>query len=235
MTVESSRFTSNAKISDDCLDRNIEILRQHLFKQMKASLNIGSELIEKEMTGLSILIKPIVKAFYATLVKKDLENGTIKSINGILKMARDMILDGVEEDSEEFQRRLDEKFPAYLKNDQTGRQCKHSHSNFPKLAENLKTSFEWQVRPTMRLLSVNEPNITCYADMCKVAFKTPEVCKEVLMKQISAMDFGLQVIQKDLSILDIPTARDMIFRVLRRGFDRKTADFVNEVDSFFCA
>jgi hypothetical protein len=47
------------------------------------------------------------------------------------------------------------------------------------------------------------------------------------------MRYGLKVIKEDLSILDIPTARDLIFRVLLRGFKRKTQDFFDEADEIY--
>ncbi|MHA1794886.1 MAG: hypothetical protein ACTSUK_02150, partial [Promethearchaeota archaeon] len=62
------------------LDRNSEIVRDHLIKKMKESLNIGSRLIDSELEGMAAVFRPIIKSFYSNLVQKDLEYGTIKSI-----------------------------------------------------------------------------------------------------------------------------------------------------------
>ena len=231
MTIDSS-FIPNHDISPDIMERNIDLVRAHLLRKMKASLSIGSDLIDKEMNGLSFLLKPIVKAFYATMVKKDLERGTKKSINGILKLSRNILEDNVDPESEDFDRLMEAKFPAYLKNDQTGRQCKKKHKNFPELAKNLKTTFEWQIRPMLKLLSIAEPNIGDYPTLCRTAF-TREECHYSLIQQTDAMRYGLKVIQKDLSILDIPTARSLIFGVLTRGFKQKIADFQSEIDEIY--
>jgi hypothetical protein len=230
---------SNDDIVDDrylpkpFLDRNTGIVREHLVKQMHASLQIGADLIDKEMNGLAFLLKPIVKGFYSILVKKDLEKGTRRSIEGTLRLATEMLAEEINDESDEFNKRLAAEFPNYLKNDQTGRQCKKKHKNFPRLAENLKTTFEWQIRPTMKLLSCAEPGITNYPDLCRAAFPKVDDCKGPLKLQIDAMRYGLKVIKEDLSILDIPTARDLIFRVLLRGFKRKTQDFFDEADEIY--
>ncbi len=221
-------------ISIDTLERNVELVRQHLFKQMKSSLDIGNKLIHEDMTGISILLRPIVKTFYSKMVQKDLEHGTRKSINGMLKMSKQMIIDGVEAQSEEFYNRLDEKFPGYLKNDQTGRQCKRSHSNFLRLRKNLKKTFEAQILGILPFLIINN-DVKNYYELCKCAFSTAEACKAILKTQTDHMIIGQNIIKEDLSILDIPSpaARSMIFRVLQKGFTAKIEEFNLAIDNIY--
>lgn len=215
------------------LDRNTEILRNNLLKEMKSSLDFGNRLIDEEMNGLSMIARPIVKAFYAALVRKDLEEGTVKTINGTLKIARRIIEENISVESPEFYKLLEEKFPGYLKNDQTSRQCKHSHKNFPRLSDNLKKTFEWQVRPLVLMLQVTDPNVRDYPSIVRRAYKNADESKTYLANQMDPMQKGLEIIKEDMSILDIPTARDFIFRILTKGFAQKRIEYMKDIDSFF--
>lgn len=220
-------------ISEDLLNRNCEILRQELIKEMHNSLNVGNIYIEKELSGVSAIIRPVVILFYNTLVKNDLEKGTSITINGIIKMCRQMILDEIEEGSIEFYQRMEQKFPIYLKNDQTTKQCRPDHINYPKCVENLKKTFEWQLRPTMRMMLVEDLEVHDYPSLVRAAFKNRETSREVLRKQIDSMDYGFKIVESDLSIINISTARDLIMRVLRQGFDHKVRDFFNQIDEIY--
>ena len=44
-----------------------------------------------------------------------------------------------------------------------------------------------------------------------------------------------KIIQKDLSILDIPTARPIIFRILRKGFDIQVRNFDSAIERIYAA
>ena len=48
-----------------------------------------------------------------------------------MKISRQMVENGIDEDSDQFYKILNQKFPIYTKNDQTSRQCRHDHKNFP--------------------------------------------------------------------------------------------------------
>jgi hypothetical protein len=220
-------------ISETLLDRNAEILRKELSTEMRNSLNIGNYYIDQELTGLSMLLRPIVKLFYNTLVKTDLEKGTLITINGIIKMTRQMIMDGVAIDSPEFDKRLEEKFPAYVKNDQTTRQCKTDHPNYQKCVDNLRNTFRWQIIPTYMMMSNEDPAIKDYPSLVISTFKTAEKSKEILRKQIDSMEYGLKIVESDLNIINISTAREVIMRVLRKGFDHKVRDFFNQIDDIY--
>ena len=220
-------------MNEEVLERNVKIVRKNLFRQMKASLDVGNKLIDEELNGLGMLLRPIVKLFYNTLVRTDLETGTKNLINLTLKTTKDMILNGVELESDEFYQELDRIFPTYLKEDQTTRQCKKNHKNFPYLKENLKRTLKWQMIPMYRLLSVTDENVTDYHSLCMVAFPTKEDCRSLLKNQLDSMNDGLVVIEQDLSILNIATAREVIMRVLRKGFDRKSEDFLSDIDNIY--
>ncbi len=215
------------------LDRNFNILHEQLVGEMNDSLEFGNQLIDEEMHGISSIGRPIVKAFYASLVRKDLEDGTLKNINGVMKISRQMVENGIDEDSDQFYKILNQKFPIYTKNDQTSRQCRHDHKNFPKLLENLKLTFEWQVRPTLRMLKTEDEDIHNYHELVLKSFSSADECKTILRKQLDYMQYGLKVIQEDMSILNIPTARDFIFRILTKGFARKTEEFMRDIDVIF--
>jgi hypothetical protein len=200
---------------------------------MKLSLKVGNDLIDEEMNGLAIIFRPTVKMFYNALVKKDLEAGTINTIDLNLQTTKKMLMNNIKLESEEFYRELDAIFPQYLKEDQTYRQCKREHPNFPFLKENLKNTFKYQMIPLYKLLSVEKEAIANYDELCREAFPTKEECKNILLAQLDSMRRGLKVIQQDLSILDIMTARETIFRVLKKGFDRKAKDFLDEIDEIY--
>jgi len=222
-------------VSQEILDRNVGIIRKELEFQTKDSLDVGNQIIDEEMSGIEIIIKPIVKGFYG-IIRKDLAKNTLKQVNGTLKIARDTIENNWAPDSPEFKKYLEEKFPVYLKYDSTGNQCKKSHRNFPRLLENLKHTFEWQVRPLYVLLQVDTPDAKVYNDLVGKAFTNAAQCKEILEKQLTHMRYGLSVIEEDLSILDIPVAREFVFNVLKKGFKFKTDQFMKNIDDIYvCA
>ncbi len=216
------------------LENNCTLLRAHLFRQTHESLSIGAEIIESEMKGLSMLVRPVVSSFYRNVLQRDMERSTRKLVNGMITFAAALIRDDIKVGSDEFHRRLKAKFPGYLKLDQTGRQCKRSHPNFPRLEENLKDTFEAQILGTLPILQANmdEP-IKNYPDLCRAAFKNAEECKTSLNLQTDAMLRGQAIIKEDLSILNIVVARDLIFRVLEKGFAQKIEDFNRGIDIIF--
>lgn len=87
MITEDLRPTEITNIQH-LVDRNGEIVRDHLITKMKESLEIGSRLIDEELNGMAAIFRPIIKSFYSNLVQKDLEHGTIKSINGMIRMSK---------------------------------------------------------------------------------------------------------------------------------------------------
>lgn len=232
MITEDLRTTDLVTVQH-LVDRNGEIVRDHLISKMKESLDIGSRLIDEELNGMASIFRPIIKSFYSNLVQKDLEYGTIKSINGMIKMAKKIVVNGIEEGSHEFENRIEQAFPSYLKNDQTGRQCKPSHPNFLRLKANLKKTFRAQIHGILPLLKVSDKPISTYPGLCRKAFKTEIECKNILKLQTQAMKEGQEIIKEDLSILNILTGRELIFRVLERGFKLKIADFNRDIEQIY--
>ena len=97
------------------LDRNTELVKNRLIKQIKISLDKGNKFIEKELsTGLYALVKPVIKLYYSEVKRKSMEAGSFKQIELTIKAARDVILDGILLD-----KAVDRYFTAYLKADQT--------------------------------------------------------------------------------------------------------------------
>ena len=219
----------------ETISRNSQLVKEHLLRQMRESLAVGKRLTGEECTGLSLVLKPIVLSLYSNLVQKDLEKGTIKTINQLLNLSKNMIINGIEMKSEQFYKRLNDNFPIYLKNDQTGRLCKRNHKNFKWLEENLRKTFEAQICSIVPLLKIENKEILNYYQLCRSAFETVEECKSVLKKQTDSMFNAQQIINKDLSILDIPTARTIIFRILRKGFDIQVRNFDSAIDKIYAA
>ncbi len=218
-------------VSQTIMQRNEGIIRGHLLEQMENSLDVGAKVLDQELRGASILFKPVVHGVYNTIVRGELKTSTNKIINGLIKMCKQMIEEDVEIGSEEFYSRLEKKFPAYLKVDATGKQCKKSHRNFPTLKKNLKNTFEWQLRGVFPLLQVEEA-VRDYADLCRNAFEKDELA-QTLKKQTDAMKDGIDVIAEDKAILKLPAGKDLFLRVLRKGFEKKVQDFQEEITQFY--
>lgn len=219
------------------ISRNSDLVKEHLLRQMRESLAVGKRLTGEECTGLTFVLKPIVLNLYSNLVQKDLEKGTIKTINQLLSLSKEMIINGIEIKSEQFYKRLNDNFPIYLKNDQTGRLCKRNHKNFKRLEENLKFTFEAQICSIIPLLKIENKGIQIqnYYQLCRSAWQKAEECKTYLKEQTDAMFNAQQIILEDLSILDIPTGRSIIFRILRKGFDIQVRNFNKAIDRMYAA
>ncbi len=232
--VISNSAKRNFSIEMCNLENNLELVRDHLFRQMTDSLNIGNQLIHEEMNGFSILLRPLVTGFYSTIIKKNLENGTKKSINDMLKISKEIILNGIDIKSMDFYSTLDETFPSYLINDQTGRQCKKSHKNYKRLVENLKKTYEAQILGIIPLLKINIL-VKTYDELCRKAFSTAIECKNIVKLQTDQMKIAQDIIQEDLSILNIPTngARSLIFKVLKKGFNKQVQVFNEAIDQIY--
>jgi len=234
----SNRSTKiSVSTSLETISRNSDLVKEHLLRQMRESLAVGKRLTSEECTGLTFVLKPIVLNLYSNLVQKDLEKGTIKTINQLLGLSKEMIINGIEMKSEQFYKRLNDNFPIYLKNDQTGRLCKRNHKNFKRLKENLKFTFEAQICSIIPLLKIENKGIQIqnYYQLCRSAWQTAEECKTYLKKQTDAMFNAQQIILEDLSILDIPTGRSIIFRILRKGFDIQVENFNIAIDRIYAA
>ena len=81
MSSNRSSAKNSISISLETISRNSDLVKEHLLRQMRESLAVGKRLTGEECTGLTFVLKPIVLNLYSNLVQKDLEQGTIKTIN----------------------------------------------------------------------------------------------------------------------------------------------------------
>ena len=59
-----------------------------------------------------------------------------------------------------FDKIIDDNFHKYLAGDQTSRNCKKRHKNYPQLVQITKDSFIDQVRDSARYLDVDKEDVT---------------------------------------------------------------------------
>ncbi|MBY8985367.1 MAG: hypothetical protein KGD65_09885 [Candidatus Lokiarchaeota archaeon] len=216
------------------IERNYSILEKHLINQMEISLNYGHSLIESELDAgiLNVIVRPIVKSFYKYWSDKDARVGTLEQINLSLNSARVLVTNG-ELSEEQFDNIININFPKYLENDQTDRQCKKDHRNYKTLKDVSKKLFTSQVEGCILFLKVKE-DIKDYADLSRAAFKTREDAYQALIRQLDYNEEGIQVVEKDDSILKIPKiAKKIILKILRKGFELTKTQLIEELDEIY--
>ncbi len=217
----------------DVIERNYRILEKRMIEQMDISLNFGKGLIDSELdTGvLNVLVKPIVKSFYKYWSDKDAKVGTLEQIRVTLGSAKDLITNG-DGSKEHFDRIINRKFPIYLENDQTDRQCKKDHRNYKKLKEVTKNCFITQVEESVLFLKVDE-NIKDYSELSRATFKTKERAYQALIRQLDYNEQGISIVESDSSILKVPVGKEIILTVLRKGFELTKTQLIEELDEIF--
>lgn len=215
------------------IERNYRILEKRMIEQMDISLNFGKSLIDSELdTGvLNVLVKPIVKSFYKYWSDKDAKVGTLEQIRVTLGSAKDLITNG-DGSKEHFDRIINRKFPIYLENDQTDRQCKKDHRNYKKLKEVTKNCFITQVEESVLFLKVEE-NIKDYSELSRATFKTKEIAYQALIRQLDYNEQGISIVESDSSILKVPVGKEIILTVLRKGFELTKKQLIEELDEIF--
>lgn len=215
------------------LERNYKILEERMVEQMEISLDFGRSLIDSELDlgVFNVLVKPIVKSFYKYWSDKDAKVGTLKQIKVTLDTAKDLVKNGLISE-EKFEEEIDRNFPEYLMNDQTDRQCKKDHNNYQKLREITKKCFITQVKEAMLFLSVNK-EITDYSELSRVTFKTKENAYQALIRQLDYNEEGIAIVEQDDSILKVPTGKNIILTVLRKGFELTKNQLMEELDDIF--
>jgi len=217
----------------DVIERNYRILEKRMIEQMHISLNYGKSLIDSELdTGvLNVVLKPIVKSFYKYWSDKDAKVGTLEQIRVTLGIAKDLITNG-DGSKEHFDRIINRKFPIYLENDQTDRQCKKDHRNYKKLKEVTKKCFITQVEESVLFLKVDE-NIKDYSALSRATFKTKEKAYEALKRQLDYNEQGISIVESDDTILSVPVGKKIILTVLRKGFELTKKQLIEELDEIF--
>jgi len=60
-----------------------------------------------------------------------------------------------------------------------------------------------------------------------------ELAYEALKRQLDYNDDGIIIVEEDDSILNIPTGKNIIVSVLRKGFEKTKESLINELDVIF--
>ncbi len=204
-----------------------------MIDQMEESLKFGKKLIDSELnTGIfDFIVKPIVKSFYKYWSEKDAQVGILEQIRITLETAAELVKNGSTFNEENYGL-IERNFPIYLKNDQTDKQCKKNHRNYSKLKEITKNCFISQVKEAMIFLSVKE-QVTTYEELCRSAFDSKEKALAALKKQIDFNEQGISIVEGDDSILNVPAGKNIILKVLRKGFELTKTKLIEELDEIY--
>jgi len=221
----------------DYIERNYRILEQKMIDQMEEALGYGKDLINKELDAgfLNFLIRPVIQSFYNYWCDNDVRVGTIQQIKVTLDCAKLLLNNnekGEKREGEKFENLIEQNYPNYLKGDQTFRQCKKNHKNFEKLKKNAKEAFQTQVQEAILFLGVTDDSNT-YDDLVKSVFKTKEKALFSLTRQLNFNDVGIKVVEQDSTILKMPTGRNIIVKVLRKGFEKTKQDLISRLENIF--
>ncbi|MFW9771989.1 MAG: hypothetical protein ACFFBY_00030 [Promethearchaeota archaeon] len=214
------------------IERNSHIVEARMIEQMEKSFKLGRELIDTELdTGiLNFIVKPLVKTFYDYWTQNDARYGTLKQIKVTLEAGKRLIVDKNSKD--DFNNVIEELFPKYLKADQTTHQCRKSHKNYNKLVEITRKTFINYVKEVTTFLEVKE-EVKDYGDLCRMAFTTKENAQRNLIRQLDYTDEAISLIEEDPSILNIPVAKRIIVKVLRKGFERTRKEFMQALNDTY--
>ena len=213
--------------------RNYRIVEEKMISTTDLSLGYGKELIDSELDAgaFNFVVKPIVKAFYKLWSDHNARVGTLKQIEIALESAKTLIENG-EINKERFDEVINKNFPSYLENDQTDKQCKKNHKDYEKLKEITKKSFISQVEECILFLNIKE-DVKNYNELSRAAFKTKEKAYEALKRQLDYNEVGIAIVEEDNSILNVPTGKDIIVSVLRKGFELTKEKLIEELDVIF--
>jgi hypothetical protein len=201
--------------------------------QMDEALEIGKKLVNKELSAglLDFLIKPVVKTFYSYWSDHDAREGTLKQIKITLDCAKLTLQNG--ESEEGLSNIIEENFPMYLDGDQTYRQCKKKHKNYDRLKQLTKDSFITQVQEAAMLLKVKD-DVETYEDLCRYGFSfSKEKALKSLKRQLDYNEEAIKIVEKDHSILKVPTGKNIVVRVLRKGFETTKNILLHRLDLIF--
>ncbi len=220
-------------LEEDYIERNSRIIEDKMIWQTDEALEIGKKLVDKELnTGLlDFFIKPVVKTFYSYWSTHDAREGTLKQIRLTLDCAKLTIENG--ESEEAFLEIIEEHFPTFLDGDQTYRQCKGKHKNYDKLKSITKDIFITQVQESAMLLKVKD-NVETYEDLCRVGFTySKEKASFSLKRQLDYKHEAIKIVERDHAILKVPTGKNIIVRVLRKGFEKTKTLLLHRLDLIF--
>jgi hypothetical protein len=212
------------------LDRNVSLVRKRMLEQLEASLHKGGVYINSELEGSSnILIRPIVRTFYDVSVKPILRDGSRGNLDLVIEIAKEIILDP----SKDLDALIEKNFHRYLKNDETARFSKKKHRNYPWFVENMKQTFVAQAKQMIQALSCEDPDAKTYDELMISVFQNAENARAALAEQLDCMEKGIEKLQSDPTIMDVPVGRDLITRVLIRGVKDTRAELMSDLDEVF--
>jgi hypothetical protein len=180
----------------------------------------------------NFVVKPIVKSFYKYWSDKDAKVGTLEQIRITLDTAKAIVKNG-KVSKEVYEKLINKNFNIYLENDQTDRQCDKKHNNYEKLKEITKKCFITQVEESIIFLSVKE-DVDNYDQLSRIAFNNDKVkAYKALKRQLDYNEAGIEIVEKDNSILKVPTGRNIIVTVLRKGFELTKQKLLEDLDLIF--
>ncbi|MHA1339227.1 MAG: hypothetical protein ACTSRZ_04025 [Promethearchaeota archaeon] len=213
-------------ITQEFYFRNEMLIRARLESQIEVSLEKGNKYIDKALPGpLNFLIREAVKFFYNGYKKKEMAEGTLDQISVVLNAAKEKIFNP----NISYDDLVQKYFPQYLKSDQTAKALRTTHRNYQWCVENTRNIFKAQLESIVPMLKCDEPNINSYLELTAATFKTKEGILKALMKQRPYMEFGLKKIGEDLSILNLPVGREVLFEVLKNSYNETWDDLKKEV------
>jgi hypothetical protein len=218
----------------DYIERNYEILKGKMIEQMEVSLSFGKSLLDSELDAgmFNFVVKPIVKSFYKYWSDKDAKVGTLEQIRITLDTAKAIVKNG-KVTKELYEKLINKNFNTYLENDQTDRQCDKKHNNYEKLKEITKKCFITQVEESIIFLSVKE-DVNNYDQLSRIAFNNDKAkAYKALKRQLDYNEAGIEIVEQDNSILKVPTGRNIIVTVLRKGFELTKQKLLEDLDLIF--
>lgn len=223
---------SESKPSADIIERNYQFIKEKMLEQMHDAIDTGKKLIDSDYNGglFDFITKPIVKTFYSYWSNKDLKDGTLIQIKTTLDAAKKLILNGGS--TEAFNNAIETTFPKYLSGDQTDRQCKKHHRNYKKLREINKKTYIAQIKGAVDLLKVKE-DAKSYNDLVRIVYKEREVARVSLTEQLDYTGECIEIVARDPSILNVPTAKKLIVKVLQKGFEQTRVRMNMDLDEIF--
>ncbi|MFX1399167.1 MAG: hypothetical protein ACFFAS_19250 [Promethearchaeota archaeon] len=227
-------MTNNSEVRQlDHVERNYQILEKKMKTIMENRLEFGNTLIETELDlgAFDFIIKPIIKAFYNYWRNNDGKVGTLIQIKTTLDCGKSLVMNG-KNTKEHFESIVAKNFPDYLKGDQVYRQCYKKHKNFSILKNLTKKIFIERIKEAVLLLQVKS-DINDYDGLVRTVFKTKEIAQDALVKQIDLTNECIKIIERDLSILKIPTGKKILIKTLRTGFDRTREELISSLDNIY--
>lgn len=216
----------------DYLGRNYQIVQEKMIEEMDLALDFGRKLVDSELDAgiFDFVVKPIIKSFYNYWSVHDARTGTLEQIKIALDCGKYLIENGYKQ--EDFDYLIEKNFPKYFSNDQIYRQCKKNHKNFKDLKKVTKDLFISQVKETVTFLKIND-DVNNYDDLVRAAFKTKQEAYQSLILQLDLNDRCIKIVEKDSSILKIPTGKHIISKVLRKGFIQTKKYLLDGLDKIY--